>query len=185
MQEQTSNHSHKLSPEAKNLLNKDLLRMLFTSQISINYLEEIFVWEAAPKVIKQNATVTVAALTALKESIKDNVSTRGNKWLDQELSKDKLRDIATIIEDMTKIGAEENEELYEEFLSLVVDLINAVFYAQTNRKNIHFSKYKALFNVIRDELHADTNRQPGQVWYRNGELWLRTSQPEQKTDIQK
>lgn len=183
MQEQTKDQSQ-ISQEAKEILNGDILRALFSSQITSNSLEEILAWDGIPQQVKDNAQVAAAAINALKTSIKGTVSTKHHKWLDTELGKDKLRDTATLIETVMRIGAEADEETYEEFLGLVVDLLHAIFYAQTHRKHIYFSKYKALFKLISDELRADTNKQPGQIWYRNGDLWIKAAPPDTKTEVQ-
>jgi len=142
----------------------------------MNYLDGILSWDTAPREVKKSAAITSLELNELIGTVVNNSNPgKDDKWLTKELGKDKLRDIAILIELTARIGAEEKEENYEEFQSLVVDLLSAVYYAQQNRKNLHFSKYKALFKLISDEVTADTNRVPGQVWYRNNQLWLRTS----------
>lgn len=180
MQEQILNQT--LSLEAKELLNKDLLRVAFMSKITLNYLAEVLAYDNLQSSLSRDALVSQVGLENLITSIQTVTSAKGNKWLEKELNKEKLYDIATLIELTARVGVEEGEENYEEFQSLIVDLLSAVYYAQQNRKNLHFSKYKALFQIIRNEVLADTNHIPGQVWYRNGELWLRTSQPEQKSN---
>lgn len=99
-------------------------------------------------------------------------------WLERNLGEEKTLDVARLIDTLTRIGEEETDEKYNEFLGICIDVIMAIFYAQENRRNLHFGKYKALFKLFTDEMQADISRQPGQLWFREGKIWLRTSQPD-------
>jgi hypothetical protein len=105
-------------------------------------------------------------------------------YFTKNLKPEKLLDMATIIDAMARIGVEEHQGIYDEFLGLVIDLLDSVFYAQKHRRKMHFGKYKALFALISGELKRDVNHQPGQVLFTNqGELFLRTAPPQTETEI--
>lgn len=105
-------------------------------------------------------------------------------YLTKEPKVEQLNDVATLVELVHRIGAEENNNTYEEFLGIVIDSLWAVWYAQKNRKNLHFGKYKALFKMFADEVKADVNHTPGQVLFtQKGELFLRSSAPVHKPTL--
>jgi len=184
MQTPTTNQSWD-NNTLKELFATDMLRALFMSRIAMKYLDELLTWDHTPEQVKIHARAAMESYSKMeKQALLSPVIKNGPKWLEKELGKEKLLDVATIIEIMIRIGTEEDDTVYEEFLGLLVENINSVFYAQKNRKNIWFPKYKALFKLIGDELKADTNKLPGQVWYRGGELWLRTSQPHREPKLE-
>jgi len=105
-------------------------------------------------------------------------------YMDRNLENSKILDMATLVDIIGRIGVEMNDDVYEEFFGLVVDCIDAVFYAQQNRRNLHFGKYKALFKLFTDEVKADVNKQIGQVLYTaDKKLFLRTGIPVQSPEI--
>lgn len=95
-------------------------------------------------------------------------------YLTKAIKQDKLFDIALVMDNMLRIGCEENPTIYEEFVTLLTGTFDAVFYSQKHRRNLHFGKYKALFNLIKDEIEADTNKQKSAVLYSQGELFIRS-----------
>jgi len=99
--------------------------------------------------------------------------------------RDKLVDISTVIDMMVRIGKEEQKDTHEEFLGLLVDCLDSVFYSQINRHMMQrFGKYKALFKLIASEIKADVNGEPGQLLYTNkGELCMRMASPISKSQI--
>lgn len=119
-------------------------------------------------------TLETCALPLIKDEDGDEHSIG---WLVKKPDDSKLHDVARLLDTLMRIGNEENSEIYDEFLGLVIDAIVNVFYAQTHRKNIHFGKYKALFKLFAEELRADVNREPGQLWLRDGAIWLRSVPP--------
>jgi len=99
-------------------------------------------------------------------------------WLVRKPDESKSHDVARLLDMLQRIGNEEGTEEYDEFLGIVIDSIHSVLYAQENRKKIWFGKYKALFKLFSDELRADVNKQEGQLFFKSGKIWLRSSQPE-------
>lgn len=104
-------------------------------------------------------------------------------YLDRNLKQEKMLDMATLVDLTARIGGEENQEIYDEFLGLLVDCIDKIFYSQSNRRKMHFPKYRALFQLFANELKADVNHVPGQVFFNKGELFLRTSPPQIDTEV--
>jgi len=177
MQTPTTNQSWD-NNSLKELFATDLMRAMFMSRIAMKFLDELLSWDHTPEQVKIHAKSTMESFSKMeKQALLSTAVKSGPKWLEKELGKEKLLDVGAVIETMIRIGVEETDSIYEEFLSLLIECINSVFYAQENRKNIWFPKYKAMIKLIADELKADTNKQKGQLWLRDGELWLRTSQP--------
>lgn len=108
-----------------------------------------------------------------------------NNWLGKAISRNKLYDISYLSELLIKVGAEENDRYYQEFMMMLVDLINAVFYTKQNRKGIHFSKYKKLFKLIAEEIEADVNGTGGRLRYENGKLWFAIDDPVITQEVRK
>lgn len=161
----------------------DLLRVLLQARILKMYMEELLV--DSPDPIKNGGTRVTREIVELERKILNHTDEQF-PWLRKELDKDKLWDIASIADLMTRINVEEKEEVYEEFMGMLVKCINTIFYAQKNRKNIYFGKYRALFKLFTDELTADVNQQPSQFWFRNrdGLLFFRANPvPEQPQEL--
>lgn len=97
--------------------------------------------------------------------------------------RNRLVDLLTIMDNVQRIGMEEAADKYDEFLGLVIDLLDEVFYAQTNRRKIHFGKYKKLFALIGTELRSDVNGAEGQVLYSKGSIYLRSAPPHTEPNI--
>lgn len=152
----------------------DLLRTLLQSRILKMYMEELL--EDAPDTIKNAGVRVTREIVELERKILNHTDDQF-PWLRKELDKKKLWDIAAVADIMTRINVEEKEEVYEEFMGMLIHCINTIFYAQQNRKTIHFGKYRALFKLFVDELHADVNQEPSQFWFRvrDGVLFSRTN----------
>lgn len=164
----------------------DSLRVLLQLRITRHMLNELMSYDKVPyniSVVPINELK--GKLTLMEREIKEKVppTTQGD-WLEKDPGKEKYLDVVALTETLLRVGMEEKNNTYEEFLGLLTGCIDAVFYAQTHRKNIHFGKYKALFELIKNELHLDTHNLPCQVNYRNGELWIRTVPPIHKTEIE-
>ncbi len=119
--------------------------------------------------IIQNA---ISAIHKAEKTLLGGFTAKQSNWTTCQLDRTKLFDVATLIENVMRIGKEEHQETYEEFFTMIVDLIDAIWYAQENRKRIFFPKYKAIVSMITNELKADVNKRPGQFWYQ-GELFIR------------
>jgi hypothetical protein len=159
----------------KDVLSSDLLRALFFTRISKALMEYTIGEDFSPEM--QSATdQAIRAMGRFEKTVFREPAIKHNaKWLAKELEKDKMLDIAVITEMLARIGVEEKDSIYEEFQSMVISQIDSVFYAEKHRKNIYFSKYKALFKLISDELRRDVNKEPSVVRWHNGELFLQVS----------
>lgn len=80
-----------------------------------------------------------------------------DSYLSKSFKEAKMLDAVTLLDLIQRIGYEEKGDIYEEFLGLLVDVLDEVFYATKNRKNIHFAKYKLFFRFIAEELHNDVS----------------------------
>lgn len=161
----------------------DLLKTVFHLKISRYHIKMVQVNNLF-LVDEDKLEDTDRLLHTLIKEIKRRVpEVTGAEWLEANPSPDKLFAAATIVEMISKIGVQENEFVYEEFLDMVVSLLDVIFYGQKQRKRIHFSKYKALFELIRNEFKADVNGQPGQLEYKDKTIWFRSVSLVPKTDI--
>lgn len=121
-------------------------------------------------------------MKAFEKKVLDSDRIEDKKAVKKQLDKETTYDIATVIDLMRVVREEEGSATYEEFMGLIVSLLNSVFYAQSRRKNIHFPKYKALFDMIAQELKQDTDRKPGLFRYENGNIWFCTKSIEHKLE---
>ena len=169
--------------EQQNLL--DVLRATLMVAVTAQSIEELAESNQLPAGFNRNvAKQTQEQLERFnRELIRTSPKVVPN-YLTKAPKVTQLNDIATIVELLHRVGVEENQAVYEEFVGIVMDCLWAVFYAQSNRKNLHFGKYKALFKMFTDEVKSDVNHTPGQVLItQKGELFLRTSAPVHKPNI--
>lgn len=160
----------------------DLLRVLFFIRLANIHIDNLIIKNPDVDPSIKNGTFRVNREIKILEKKVLHATDDQFPWFKVELDKAKVWDIGSIVELMTRIGSEEKESIYEEFLALVMEVLNAIYYSQVKRKHMNFGKYRALFKVFTDELIADSNRQDGQVLYKNGEIYLRTAQPEHKEE---
>lgn len=169
----------------KEVLASDLCRLMYHVRITLAFAQFTMLEEPErkPRRIVEEAGKLANSLSHFEEAMQRYMAPKqGGRWLTQELTKEKLIDIATIDELLTRIGFEEKDSIYEEFFTMVTKLIDTIFHAQEHRKNIHFSKFKGLIELIYEELRRDVNREPGQVWWRNNQIWLATGAPATKQE---
>jgi hypothetical protein len=126
---------------------------------------------------------TVRAVRDFEKTVFSNTPRLEAEWLEKEIQKDKLSDVARIIETTLRIGGEEKAEVYDEFLEMLLDSIDTVFYAQKNRKGIHFGKYRQLFKMFTEEVKFDVNKQKGRLLFQDGSIYFRTAPPEYKESL--
>lgn len=163
----------------------DQCRVAFMAAITSNYLRLLMEHESLPNGMNRNILhQTLSQLERCIREVRRTAIPHEPHYLDRNLKHAKLMDLATAIDAMARIGIEENPEHYEEFFGLMIDCIDGVFYAQQNRKKLHFGKYKALFQLFSDEIKADINGEGGQLVYTNRrELMVRLVKPESKHEI--
>lgn len=97
----------------------------------------------------------------------------GKDFFRGHLSNAVLYDISLLIETMVRISKEEDRDFYIEFSQMIFKLVDDIFYSAKNRGHIKFSKYKAIFALIREELKADVDGVPGRIDYKDRELSIR------------
>lgn len=161
--------------QSQNLL--DVLRATLMAAVTAQSIGELAESNQLPAGFNRNvAKQTQDQLERFKRELIRTSPKSTPNFLTKAPKLEQLNDIATLIELVHRIGSEENHNTYEEFVGIVLDAIWAVWYAQKNRKNLHFGKYKALFKLFTDEVKADVNHTPAQVLFtQKGELFLRTA----------
>lgn len=169
--------------QSQNLL--DVLRATLMAAVTAQSIEDLAESNQLPAGFNKNvAKQTQEQLERFRRELIRTSAKSTPTFLTKAPKVEQLNDIATLVELVHRIGAEENHNTYEEFMGIVIDAIWAVFYAQKNRKNLHFGKYKALFKMFSDEVKADVNHTPGQVLFtQKGELFLRSSAPVHKPNL--
>lgn len=163
----------------------DQMRAAFMAGVAKQYIQMLIPQKTLPSGMNRNVLKqTNDQLERFIREVRRTVPEHKPNYMDRNLDENKLLDLATIIDSIARIGIEERSRFYEEFFGLLVDCIDVVFYSQQHRKNIHFPKYKALFQLFVSEMKSDVNKQPGQVFYSpKGELFLRTAPPIQSPQM--
>jgi hypothetical protein len=172
-------HSYATTEKDKAVFTLDQCRAAFLSGVAGYFIKALLDHPAqVPGMNRGVLQQSVDQLNRCIREIRKNTLPHEQTYLDQNLKPGKLQDIAAVIEVLSRIGIEEDQRAYEEFLGMILDLVDEVFYAQKNRRKIYFPKYKALFEIISKEIRSDVNDQPGQLLWQNKSLYIRTAAPE-------
>lgn len=172
--------------DARAHVTLDQCRVAFIASIANHFIRILMKYPALPNGTNRNVIKqTHDQLEKCICEIRRTTVSHEPHYLDRNLKEAKILDIATVIDAVARIGIEEGADRYEEFFGLVVDCIDSVFYAQQNRKNLHFGKYKALFKMLVDEIHADVNGKPGQLLYSGSkkQLFVRVADADQSEEL--
>lgn len=155
----------------------DVLRTLFFARITNTHIDGMLTFKGQDPELVTVLEATKRQNLELERVFKSKVPTKTGTFMERQLSRDVLYDIANLTELVAAIGSQEDQAFYEEFITLVLESINSVFYSQKKRGVIHFNKYKAMFQLIADELHLDANGQNPNISYtKKGGLWTRLIQ---------
>jgi hypothetical protein len=153
----------------------DLLRVLFHGRIFRAFISDLITKNpTSSDPIKQSIHIVVGQIKGLEKRILAETDNQF-PWLSNELDSSKLWDISALDDLLIRIGTEEKPGFYEEFLGMLVNCLNSILYMQKHRKNINFGKYRALFKLFTDEIEADSNRVDGQLIYKDGKIFIKTS----------
>lgn len=156
-----------------------LLRTLFQGRIMKGYINDL------PEELRINSQKLIGYIDLLEHRILEQVDPALYPWLSKD--PDVKWDIAAVSDLMQKINIEEGQDMYEEFLGLLLKSLMSILYAQGQRKKIYFQKYKAIFQLLADELKADTDGQPGFFLYaaypghKEKELFVRAIKSDNQT----
>lgn len=166
-------------------LTLDQCRAAFMANIASYFIGAMLDHPELPDKLNRNVLrQTVDQLNRCVRELRRSTAEHHHFYLDRNVKRAKMLDLAIVIDCVARIGLEEGSDPYEEFLGLVLDCLDEVFYAQQNRRKMHFPKYKALFNLLIREIHADVNREPSQLLYTHDkQLYMRTAPPEAPTQI--
>lgn len=168
--------------QANEQMTLDVLRAKAMAQIGVYHLA-ILEQRELPLTLNRNIIMQAKqSLERLDREILKHTNGSSIKFLNKNIEQDKLFDIAMVADLMLRIGTEESSQ-YGDFLGLLVDTFQKVYYAQNNRRNLHFGKYKALFNLIKGEIQRDVNREKPMIVYTQGELFLRTDSSEPQVKL--
>jgi|ERR1700761_247597 len=153
----------------------DLLRVMFHARILKLYITDLIDKNPDTSDSIRNGTFrTIREIEVLEKKI-INITDDQFSWLSNEINQSKLWDMSAISDLIARIGLEEKPGFYEEFLGLLIQCLNSILYMQEKRKNINFGKYKLLFKLLIDEIKADTDRIEGQIIYKNGALFIKST----------
>jgi hypothetical protein len=118
-------------------------------------------------------------LYAHAEHIQKQIEPGTYPWLEKETNIQ--WDIGAMADLMQRLSVEVKQPLYEEMVMLFTKAFNSVFYSQEKRKKLYIPKYKAIFQLIADEIKADTDGVSGTFLHFKGETFinLKTQQDNQ------
>lgn len=172
-------------PTAEAYLALDECRAAFMANMSVHFIRMLLEHERLPNGMNRNVIKQTAdQLERFVREVRKTAVPHNPHYLDRNLKKNKILDIATITDLVARVGIENGGDQYEDFLGLVIDCLDAVFYSQTHRYALYFKKYKALFQLFVDEVKADVNGTGAQVYLSpRKELFLRTNPVDHKHDM--
>lgn len=150
--------------------NAQMLRTLLHAQVLKAYLSDLRHDFQSPL----DTHDVSYELTVLEEKIRQSADVEMYPWLSAKVDISLKWPISSLTDLMMRINVEEGQGMYEEVLTMLTKLVNSVLYAQANRKKIYFGKYKAIFELIAEELKADTDKRPGLFLYHKNELFIRS-----------
>jgi len=173
------------SEEELKQLALDECRLAFMASITCHFARLLLENGELSKGMNRNVIrQTLDQLERCVREVRRTAVPHNPSYLDRNVKKEKLLDMATIVDLVARVGIEENKDRYEEFLGLVIDCLDEVFYTQSHRRNMHFGKYKALIWLLTDEIKADVNGTPGRVLFTNKrELYLKASATDPSHEI--
>lgn len=165
-----------LSPTEQSSI--DVLRTALMMNIAAISLKGILNSEL-PLPAGMNANVLKQTVDTMDRFTRESKRTIGKtkSYLDRLPGEEFAQNMETIGTMLFRIGIEQSEDQYEEFFGMLIDMIDIVFYAQNHRRNMNFSKYRKLCELIINEIKADVNRTPNQIQYFQSELFFRCSSP--------
>lgn len=162
----------------------DVKRAVVMTAIARYHLEAVTERKMLPKALSREILLPIQeSMKSLENRVRGAYPKDRNLYLDRSLKMDKLLDIGNIVDTMLRINGEENQEIYEEFLSMVIGVINEIFYAQSHRRKFHFSKYRAIFKFVTEEMRGDINKQPSRIYIRGEDLFFRAAPPSDHSEI--
>lgn len=138
----------------------DLLRTIFFTNVQDAYLEVLKGYQGLDPEIQQALQDCVQSNQVLQETIMQKLHPDSRTFFQRKLDQEIQLDIANFTELLCKIGTEQGQEQYEDFLGMVMDLLLTVFDTQSRKNNIYFGKYKALFQFMKEEVKRDQNHEP-------------------------
>lgn len=101
----------------------------------------------------------------------NNKGTKGI-YLDVIPDEELIYNTSLLVDIMARFRHEESPKLYHEFCEMVTDTFDQVFWAHSNRRKMHFPKYRAILRLLVDELKADIAKYPGRFVFTNNRVLM-------------
>lgn len=105
--------------------------------------------------IRKIMHTTVEALRQYDMKLRSKVNPSVKDELALELSKDKLMDIGTLVMMAMQISTSDESKDYEHFMWMITTFLDKLLFLQGKRKPVNMKKYKALLNLLTEEVKAD------------------------------
>jgi hypothetical protein len=141
----------KLNKHTRTYLERDVIRTFFFAQILANEVgcnNESF---AIHNDIRTEGNLLLAAIQRYLEKVKPATGKRTSWWLQKQLSKEKMADLAVFMETFVQMDNFKLEEIYSAYTDLTASLI---IYQKTNKK-INYEKFIRLFEMASAELRVE------------------------------
>lgn len=175
------------SKTIEELTYNDIVRTLFFTRIAgiqLRYLSRSQVLNDSTKGIIYN---TLDALRRYDHKMMSNIGEHKEKILCRELRKDKVYDMAGLLEGMMLLSdTDYSQGMYEEHLALITKWIDSVGRLQKKGKKVNTAKYKALVKFMLEEMKAESEGGETSVTYNQetNELNFRLVQPNSNVPVQ-
>lgn len=140
--------------------SEDIMTCLLFNSLARAFDKMLFNEEVVPEPIRSAAALVVSGTREMEEKVAREVPDAHIT-----VSTRVMADAATLIQLITRINNQEGQVMYAEVLNLITEFVQAVFYAQSQRKKLYMPKYKALIKLFSSEVVADTNGAGSQVLY--------------------
>ena len=156
----------------------DIKRTLFFSRIAQLNCTAVGKSEILDREYKELLQKTAQDLRHMDQKIRPRLPKEIGEWLTVELNKEKVYDMANIMELMARVGQTGDEE-YDELLEMLTTFLDRTLYLQARKKKLNLPKYRAIFNFLTYELRAEANGGQTAVEYNDTTgLSFRMVQPE-------
>ena len=136
-----------LSPAQRDVLTGDIARSLFFLRLAQVHLSLVGKAQSLRPEIKTIVHRTVEQMRTLDQKIRSALPRGTSSHLTAELSKDKLWDIAAMVDASAKVDDTEYGEILEAMTQFLKEL--------SKGKKVNPQKYVALFKLITTELKAE------------------------------
>lgn len=143
--------------ESLKLITRELMRSLFFSRIAQVELSVLGKSEILSDDVRKSIHTVAEAIRRFDMSTRSKLPEDDGAWLTKELGKDKLMDIAQLVEATSRVANSGPNENYEAFFSMLVNFLDKTVHLQVQKSKLDMPKYNALFRFFINELNADVH----------------------------